>query len=52
MKNFKVLLETIVKRNGSFLLMSKKGKVLGKHESEAKARKQEAAIKISTGEWK
>lgn len=51
MKNFKKLLETIVKRDGKFLLMSKKGEVLGTHPSKAKAFKQEIAIKKSTGEW-
>jgi len=52
MKKFKTLLETIIKRNGEYLLMSKKGKVLGKHPSKKKAFKQEIAIKKSTGEWK
>jgi hypothetical protein len=51
MKKFKTLLETIIKRGDKYLLMSKKGKVLGTHSSEKKARNQEVAIKKSTGEW-
>lgn len=51
MKKFKTLLERIIKRGDKYLLMSKKGKVLGTHPSEKKARNQEVAIKKSTGEW-
>ena len=48
MKTFKILLETIVKRDNKFIVMNKdKSKILGTHDTMKKAKKQLVAIEIS-----
>jgi len=37
----------IVKRNDKFVLLSREGKVLGRHDSKKEAQNQEQAIEIS-----
>lgn len=48
MKTFKILLETIVKRDDKFIVMNKdKTETLGTHNTLKNAKKQLAAIEIS-----
>lgn len=47
MKLKEILNEVIKKEGSKWVLYSKKGKVLGKHDTKESAKKQEAAIQIS-----